>query len=515
MNKIKISIKLLAIAIGLLLVLQIPTFAAKGKSTATNVRVRKTASTDSEVIELLGPDDVVEILGQEGNWYKVNFKGTIGYVSCDYISANEKVENNKPAEENNNENNEQKNENSNQNTENNEQNTENNEQKKENETQNAENNGNEASNVEDNSSNSTTPVATNKVYNMAEDSKVNILPVITSEVIGEVKKNSEVSLIINAGFWAYIQSPEISGWIRIDKLSAEAANSATVNNQTQSEETKQEEAKVEETNKEEQKSEESNQTEQKQEQQNTYTPKNMYVKVTAINVRSQSNISSDVVDSLEINAQVKVVGEENGWYKVEINGKSGYIRQDLLSNTKTEVSSRSNELDRNAANVKAEQQTAQQTTTVTTVSSEQATQAQQQTQTQQTSSASAKSSSGVTGTDIVNYAMQFKGCRYVYGAAGPNTFDCSGLTSYVYKHFGYNISRSSRDQAKDGKAVTGELQPGDILVFSNNGKTVGHVGIYIGNDKFIHASDSSTGVIVSNLSDKCNKNKYWGARRIL
>jgi cell wall-associated NlpC family hydrolase len=58
-------------------------------------------------------------------------------------------------------------------------------------------------------------------------------------------------------------------------------------------------------------------------------------------------------------------------------------------------------------------------------------------------------------------------------------------------------------------------QPGDILVFSNNGKTVGHVGIYIGNDKFVHASDSSTGVIISNLHDSWNIKKYWGARRIL
>ena len=86
---------------------------------------------------------------------------------------------------------------------------------------------------------------------------------------------------------------------------------------------------------------------------------------------------------------------------------------------------------------------------------------------------------------------------------------------YVYKHFGYSLSHSSRVQATQGKAVTGELQPGDILVFTNGGSTVGHVGIYIGNDKFIHASDSTTGVIISNLSARWNKSKYVGARRIL
>ena len=67
---------------------------------------------------------------------------------------------------------------------------------------------------------------------------------------------------------------------------------------------------------------------------------------------------------------------------------------------------------------------------------------------------------------------------------------------YVYQHFGYSLSHSSKVQATQGVAVTGDLQPGDILVFSNDGRTVGHVGIYIGNDKFVHASDSTTGVII-------------------
>ena len=121
----------------------------------------------------------------------------------------------------------------------------------------------------------------------------------------------------------------------------------------------------------------------------------------------------------------------------------------------------------------------------------------------------------VTGADVAAYAKQFLGCKYVYAAAGPSSFDCSGLTMYVYKHFGYNLSHSSKVQATQGVKVTGELQPGDILVFSNDGKQVGHVGLYLGNDKFIHASDYSTGVIISNLHDSWNINKYWGARRII
>ena len=485
MKKMKISIRLFIITIGMLLLLQVPVLAATGKSTATNVRVRKTASTESEVIELLGIDDVVEILGQEGDWYKVNFKGTIGYVSQSFISTNEKIEDNKQEENKTEENNTQNVDNT-QNANNVE------EPKKEENTDNNSANENVPQNTD------TTPVTTNNVYKIAESTKVYILPVVTSEFVGEVKKDNEVSLIINAGFWVYIQNQDVSGWVRIDKLSTENVNVDTSANETTNNETQQAENndKTEQNENTESNKNEENKAE---EQQSNYTPKTMYVKPSAINVRSQSNTSSDVVDSLAINTQVKVVGEENGWYKVEVSGKSGYIRQDLLSNEKTEVTSRNNELDRTAA-AQAQQQ---------------ATQTAATTQAEQTTSSVPVSSSGVTGTDIANYAKQFVGCRYVYGAAGPSSFDCSGLTMYVYKHFGYSLSHSSKVQATQGKAVTGELQPGDILVFSNDGKTVGHVGIYLGNDKFVHASDSSTGVIISNLSDSWNKSKYWGARRIL
>lgn len=470
MNKIKISIKLIILAILLLLLMQLPIFATTGKSTATNVRVRESASLNSEVIELLDENDSVEILGQEGEWYKVNFKGTIGYVSKAFIESQEKDNNNQSK----NELNSDKKDNVNQNDDNkNENNAGNSEQSNTNNKNNNPNNNNQYNNSENVPENQNLPIV-NKTYKLSDTAKVYILPLITSESINELKKNTEVTLLENVGIWAYVKSNDVNGWITIDNLFSGE------NKEENKESTRQEET-------------------QKQEQ--AYTPKTMYVKATAINVRSESNTSSNIVECLEINAQVKVIGEENGWYKVEINNKTGYIRQDLLSDKKTEVTSRNNGVDRTIAanNQTKEQQTADEP---------------KQEQVVQSQLAQA-SSSGVTGTDIANYAKQFVGCKYVYGAAGPNSFDCSGLTMYVYKHFGYNLSHSSKTQAAQGKAVTGELQPGDILVFSNNGKTVGHVGIYIGNDQFVHASDDSTGVIISNLSAKCNKSKYWGARRIL
>ena len=478
MKRIEISISsmvkaIIIIAIGLLLVMQTPTFATTGKSTGDTVRVREKPSTESEVIELLGVGDTVEILGQEGDWYKVNFKGTIGYVSQSFISTNDNNGNGNNTQTSNEQNNEPKN------------NEENNSDENSEVTENSE----PATNTETNATAQTTTVS--KIYKMSEDSKVRILPIITAEEIGEAKKDESVSLVINAGLWAYIKSDNVSGWIRIDKLSTEEVTVST----------SQENENKEDDNKEEEKTENNTTPEEnKQSQTIAIEPKKLYVNSAAINVRSEANTTSEVVDSIGLNTEVTAVGEENGWYKVQVNGETGYIRKDLLSSEKTEVTSRSNELDRaSAQNAQANAQQAQAAEPVTTASSESV----------------PVSASGVSGNDIAAYAQQFLGCSYVYGASGPNSFDCSGLTMYVCQHFGYSLSHSSKVQATQGVPVSGELQPGDILVFSNDGYQVGHVGIYLGNDKFIHASDPSTGVIISNLHDRWNINKYWGARRII
>lgn len=480
MKIFKFSIKIIIIAVLLLLLSELPIFATTGKSTVSSLRIRKTPSTDGEVIDVLAVNDPVEILGEDGDWYKVSAKGNNGYVSKQFVSINGNIENNNISENveqtietNNQQSNQEKNEqNSNEITELNvpEENIANN---------------------DNNSDNQNVIQTVNQKYKISESTQVNILPVLTSEIIGELKKGEEVNFINSAGLWVYVQSQNIHGWVKIDKLSNDGIDESNISN-------------IVENNNDE--SNNQNNNNQGSNENSNYISKIMYAKVTAINVRKQSNTESDIVCSIGINEEVKVIGEEGNWYKIEWNGKSGYIRNDLLSNTKTEISSRSNNIDRNTVQVEEKKEVEQNNVNVSTVNSEQQNTVQ---------STVPVSSSGVTGNDIVAYAQKFVGCKYVYGAAGPNSFDCSGLTMYVYKHFGYSLSHSSRVQATQGKAVTGELQPGDILVFTNNGSTVGHVGIYIGNDKFIHASDSTTGVIISNLSDRWNKSKYMGARRIL
>lgn len=123
--------------------------------------------------------------------------------------------------------------------------------------------------------------------------------------------------------------------------------------------------------------------------------------------------------------------------------------------------------------------------------------------------------------DLLKEAHKHLGKSYVHGAKGPNAFDCSGFSSYVYKQFGYKISPASRMQYTEGVAVAREdLRKGDLVFFTSrsSGNQVGHVGIVVSNDKetgkvsFIHASIK--GVRVSEI-EGYYKNRYVGARRII
>jgi len=118
------------------------------------------------------------------------------------------------------------------------------------------------------------------------------------------------------------------------------------------------------------------------------------------------------------------------------------------------------------------------------------------------------------GTQIASFALQYVGYNYCWGGKSPDTgFDCSGLVYYTYANFGYSLYRVADDMANyNGELVTGELQPGDILCFYSGENYVGHVGIYIGNGQFVHASSSSTGVIITDLAGNYTDRGYIAKR---
>jgi hypothetical protein len=107
----------------------------------------------------------------------------------------------------------------------------------------------------------------------------------------------------------------------------------------------------------------------------------------------------------------------------------------------------------------------------------------------------------VASADLISYAQQQLGKPYVFGAAGPGSFDCSGLMLYVFKHYGINLPRGSRDQAKVGIAIPkGQQRPGD-LVFSHWGSEgpSGHVGMYVGDGKILNAPHTGANVRYATL----------------
>ena len=121
------------------------------------------------------------------------------------------------------------------------------------------------------------------------------------------------------------------------------------------------------------------------------------------------------------------------------------------------------------------------------------------------------SNGSVTGQDIVSYAMNFLGCPYVWGALGPNAFDCSGLTHYVYAHFGIQIGDDTYSQIDEGTPVSkNDLQAGD-LIFWGNPAAPYHVAIYIGGGEYIQAPKPGSNVDISSW----NFQNISAARRIL
>lgn len=121
---------------------------------------------------------------------------------------------------------------------------------------------------------------------------------------------------------------------------------------------------------------------------------------------------------------------------------------------------------------------------------------------------------GKSGNALVNFALKLKNTPYISGGTSRGGFDCSGFTYYVYRSIGKTIPRSSAAQYTGGKKIAKkDLQKGDIVCFSIHRSGCSHVGIYIGNGKFIHAANSKKGVVVSDLSSSYYKNKFIGGRR--
>lgn len=129
-----------------------------------------------------------------------------------------------------------------------------------------------------------------------------------------------------------------------------------------------------------------------------------------------------------------------------------------------------------------------------------------------------QSISGSDADDLIKSAMGLLGVAYRYGGSSVRTgFDCSGFMQHIFKNsMQINLPRTSAQQAKMGKHVNrSDLQPGDMVFFRTMGKRrISHVGLYIGNNRFIHAPRAGKNIEITSLSNKYWNSKYAFGRRV-
>lgn len=498
-SKLNIKSILIIAAIGIIsLIFFNPSFAANTAKVKVEVaNIRKTADANSVILEQVSKNQEVEILEKSGDWYKIKFNKIEGYLRKDLLDVEENATEEKTQEVSNN-----------------------------NVTETVETQNQEASNteaVEETATQEITAQETTKqeetpktetvqtssedvtgIYKCKENVKLKIIPLILGKDIKEINKDAEINVLEINNKWALVESGTNRGWVlvsKIEKVANEQSNESEeqkIENQPEQNEQKTEETKVEETKTEEPKQEETAKVEETK-QEVVVQEKTMYINSEVVNLRKEESTSSDKITQLTKATQVTVVSENNGWSKVKVNGKEGYILSTLLSDRKPETTT-SRSLEETRQETKTTEK--QETTTDAAVENKKTTTA---TKAETTST----SSSSTKGQEVCNYARQFLGCKYVYGGTTPSGFDCSGFTQYVFKHFGVTLNRTAEAQASNGTAVSkSNLKAGDLLIFSS------HAGIYLGDGTFIHAANPSKGVIITSLSDSYYVKNYITARRI-
>lgn len=226
------------------------------------------------------------------------------------------------------------------------------------------------------------------------------------------------------------------------------------------------------------------------------------VNYTQVNMRSGPGTSYSAIGKSSQGDLAYIIGINKQWYKVIWDDTVCYIRSDYLTLTETPYENRS------SAKSPLFFRRGASTGTPVSVSA-------LKNSSNYISNSSASSSSSKADA-IITTAKKYIGVPYVWGGTTPSGFDCSGFVQYVFKAHGISLNRTCVTQYKHGTYVSkSNLKPGDLVFFQNTYKSgISHVGIYVGNGQFIHAS-SSKGIVISNLSSSYYMSHYYGARRVL
>lgn len=449
MKKIK---KIFILILIILYFLITTSVADTGKVNTQAVRIRESADINSNILTNIYLNDEVEILENNGEWCKVRYNNTEGYVKTEFLEIE-----------------------GDSNTSNNSNTaviTQENQTETNNENIQDQNNVNQVTQDNVNETNNTVQDNTSQTqYVLTAQANMRTMPNITSNIAVVLEQGKQVTTIVEFNNWIKVTDGSNIGWVPKVKLLAQEQVSSKNEVPNNAEEGDTQENVTEETN-------------QVEEENNINKPG--IVTVETANVRESASTSATIIGFLDYNDTVTITKEEGDWYYVEGEEISGYVSKNLIS---TNVSSRS---------LTEERKNDNDTTVIDQDINNNLTEALSTQNTQK-------------GNQIAEYAKQFLGCSYVSGGKTPSSgFDCSGFTKYVYSNFGYTLGNTAATQNNLGKDVNIEdIAIGDLILFYDEGKTkIGHTGIYIGDGNFVHAANASRGVVTDNL----NTNSYYNTR---
>ena len=289
MQEKKRTIKVIIFIIAIILLMITSHVNAQSLTIKTEtLMLRKEATTESAILELLSEGEKYEIVGEEGNWYKIQTKEHTGYVNKDYVVA----EGASKTEENNTV------------SDNSQIEPPQNEQEPENEPE-------PEPEPEPKTEEPEEQPKVQEKMRVSQNTKLRVLPLVQAIVLEELQNDAEVTIINTCNKWAFVETETQTGWVRIDMLAPAGAEQDISNydNNQKPEDTQEPNNEPQEIN------------------------KKGYISGTGVNVRSEASTQAKVVEVLNTNAEVTVLSQEGEWYKIRYTDVEGYVLAKFVSET--------------------------------------------------------------------------------------------------------------------------------------------------------------------------------------